>query len=235
MRPIIGLTHSLHLDEDALHTPTSYPSAVIAAGGVPLILPSTTDPDVLNRYLDMVDGILFSGGDDINPTCYGEPQLRQCGDICPLRDEYELLLCRLAVERRKPVLGICRGAQLLNVTLGGTLYQDLPSQLPECIAHSQHQISRYVSHPVSIVDGSLLRRIHGSEQLFVNTFHHQAVKQPGCGLKVTALAPDGVIEAIELEGHPFCLGVQWHPERLVQNPADTEHRKLFQAFVDACR
>lgn len=235
MRPVIGLTHSIHLDEDSLHLPTSYVQALAAAGATPLILPATEDPDLIEHYLSLVDGVLLAGGDDVNPAAYGEHTLRQCGDICPLRDAYELRLCQLALERRKPVLGICRGAQLLNVALGGTLYQDLSSQLPESIAHSQHQISRYVAHPVSIVDGSLLRRIHGSGQIFVNTFHHQAVKQPGRGLKVTALAPDGVIEAIELEGHPFCLGVQWHPERLVQNPSDTEHRKLFQAFVEACR
>jgi len=229
MRPVIGLTHSLHLDEDTLHLPTSYVQSVIAAGGTPLVLPATRDVSVIHQYLNIVDGVLFAGGDDVNPLHYGENTLRQCGDICPPRDEYEMALCREAVGRRIPVLGICRGIQLINVALGGTLYQDLPSQKSDSIAHSQKQKSQYASHAVSISDGSRLHRIFSSGSLMVNTFHHQAVKQPADRLTVTAKAPDGVIEAVEMSDHPFFLAVQWHPERM------QEHMNLFRAFVEACR
>lgn len=229
MRPVIGLTHSLHLDEDTLHMPTSYVKCLTAAGAVPLILPATKDEAVIEQYLGLVDGLLFVGGDDVNPLAYGEYPLRQCGDICPLRDEYELSLCRMAIAKKLPILGICRGIQVINVALGGSLYQDLPSQLPESIAHSQKLISRYASHPVSISEGSRLQRIYGGTEVMVNTYHHQAVKQPAPALTVTAKSPDGVIEGVEMADYPFFVGVQWHPERM------QEHMPLFHAFVDACK
>lgn len=235
MRPIIGLTHSLQGNEDSVYTPTSYPNAIIEAGGTPIFLPVTSDPELLSQYLDMVDGILFTGGDDIDPQFFGENQIWGCGEVIPKRDECEIRLCRMALERKTPVLGICRGIQLLNVALGGTLYQDLASQKKDSIRHQQQQRSRYGSHPVALSNGSRLAGIYGRNSVMVNSHHHQAVKDAAEALAVTALSPDGVIEGIEMPGHPFFVGVQWHPERQVQNPEDTEHIKLFRAFVDACR
>ena len=234
MPPIIGLTHSIHLDEQTLHTPLAYPDAIRQAGGIPLLIPATTDEAVLEACLNVVDGVLFSGGDDVDPGCYGENQVWQCGDICPLRDEYELTLARLAIKRKLPVLGICRGIQLLNVALGGTLYQDLSSQMPGCLGHRQHQVSTYASHPAALTPGSRLHGIYGAEEIRVNSHHHQAVKALGQGLTATAVAPDGVIEGVELADYPFLVGVQWHPEKLVQRPENAAHKRLFEVFVQAC-
>ncbi len=234
MRPIIGLTHSVNLDEGSLHTPINYPSAIMEAGGTPLLLPVTTDETLLNAYLDVVDGVLFSGGDDIDPSTYGEDQAQGLGDVCPLRDRYEIPLCRLALQRRMPVLGICRGLQLVNVALGGTLYQDLPSQYSGCIRHGQKQRGKYASHRVTLQAGSKLHGLYGDTAL-VNSFHHQAAKDVAPSLTVTATGPDGVIEGLEMAEHPYFVAVQWHPEILVKNEENAVHKKLFRSFVDACR
>ncbi len=234
MRPIIGLTHSIELDEVRLYANLSYPNAIIAAGGTPLLLPATTDESILRQYVQTVDGLLLSGGDDIDPQYYGETQLWQCGEISALRDCYELTLTRLAIEMGKPILGICRGIQLLNVALGGTLYQDLQSQQPDSLCHGQKQKSCYPSHTVAIVSGSRLHGLFGDD-LAVNSHHHQAVKALGDGLVITATAADGVIEAVERPGLSYCVAVQWHPERLVEKQENAAHRALFDDFVNVCR
>lgn len=237
MHPIIGLTISIQTDEKKLFTPTSYPSAIIEAGGIPALLNITRDPEQIAQYADLVDGVLFSGGDDVNPAAYGEAQHWSCGDVSPMRDEFEMQLLRTLLEKHpdKPILGICRGAQVLNVGMGGTLYQDLHSQLPDCIRHQQKQISVYASHRAEIVPGTRLHAIYGTDEVAVNSFHHQAVKEVGAGLTVSARAEDGVIEAIEMPEHPYFVAVQWHPERLVEREFHPEHKALFSSFVQACR
>lgn len=237
MRPIIGLTVSIQTDEKRLFTPTSYPSAIIAAGGIPVLLNITSDPEQIAQYADMVDGVLFSGGDDVNPAVYGEAQHWNCGDISPLRDAFEMQLLRTLLEKHpdKPILAICRGEQVANVSMGGTLYQDLHSQLPDCIRHQQKQISAYASHRAEIVSDTRLHAIYGADEVMVNSFHHQAVKEVGTGLIVSARAEDGVIEAIEKPDHPYFVAVQWHPERLVEHDAASAHKALFSSFVQACR
>lgn len=237
MHPIIGLTISIQTDEKKLFTPTSYPSAIIEAGGIPVLLNITRDPAQIAQYADLVDGVLFSGGDDVNPAAYGEAQHWNCGDVSPMRDEFEIQLLRTLLEKHpgKPILGICRGAQVLNVGMGGTLYQDLHSQLPDCIRHQQKQISVYASHKAEIVPGTRLHAIYGADEVMVNSFHHQAVKEVGAGLTVSARAEDGVIEAIEMPEHPYFVAVQWHPERLVERDATSAHKALFSSFVQACR
>ena len=237
MRPVIGLTHSIQQDEKRLMMPMSYSNVIREAGGTPILLPITRDAEVIQAYASLVDGILFSGGEDVDPAYFGEDQLWACGDVLPLRDEFELTLCRLLLEKHpsKPILGICRGEQVLNVAAGGTLYQDLKSQLHGCIAHSQHQIAPYTSHKVTIEAGSLLHAIYRSTTLATNSFHHQAVKDIAPCLTVTARASDGVIEAFEMPGHPYFIGVQWHPERLVEREENAAHKQLFKSFVDACR
>lgn len=237
MRPIIGLTVSIQTDEKKLFTPTSYPSAIIAAGGIPVLLNITRDPEQIAQYADLVDGVLFSGGDDVDPAAYGEAQHWSCGDISPMRDEFEMQLLRTLLEKHpdKPILAICRGEQLVNVALGGTLYQDLHSQLPDCIRHHQQQISVYASHKAELVPGTRLHAIYGADEVAVNSFHHQAVKEVGKGLIVSARAADGVIEAVEMPEHPYFVAVQWHPERLVEREFHPEHKALFSSFVAACR
>lgn len=237
MRPLIGLTISIQSDEKKIFTPTSYPAAIIAAGGTPVLLNITRDPELIAQYADMVDGVLFSGGDDVDPTAYGEAQAWNCGDISPMRDAFEMQLLQTLLARhpKKPILGICRGAQVLNVAMGGTLYQDLHSQLPDCIRHQQKQISVYASHGVEIAPDSRLHAIYGTDEVMVNSFHHQAVKEVGAGLTVSARAADGVIEALEKPDHPYFVAVQWHPERLVEREFHPEHKALFKTFVDACR
>lgn len=237
MRPIIGITPSLATDEKKIYTPTSYPTAIIAAGGTPLFFNFTRDDEMIEAYAAMVDGVLFSGGDDVDPASYGEEQLWACGDVCPLRDAFEIKLLKTLVEKypEKPILGICRGAQLMNVAMGGTLYQDLQSQVKGCIRHQQQQISAYASHKATVSEGSKLQTIYGSTEVMVNSFHHQAVKDLGQGLTITAKASDGVVEAFEKPDHPYFVAVQWHPERLVEREFHPEHKALFQTFVDACR
>lgn len=237
MRPIIGITPSLESGEHKIYTPTSYPKAIIEAGGTPVFFNFTRDQEMIDAYAAMVDGVLFSGGDDVDPSTYGEEQIWGCGDVVPLRDDFEIQLLRTLVEKypEKPILGICRGAQVLNVGMGGTLYQDLRSQKDGCIRHQQQQSSHYASHKVTVEDGSLLHRIYGSTSVKVNSFHHQAVKDLAPGMQLTALASDGVVEGFEKPDHPYFVAVQWHPERLVEGPHHPEHKPLFKSFVDACR
>lgn len=237
MRPIIGLTPSLESGEHKIYTPTSYPKAIIEAGGNPVFFNFTRDDEMIEAYAAMVDGVLFSGGDDVDPSTYGEEQIWGCGDIVPLRDDFEIKLLKVLVEKypKKPILGICRGAQVLNVGMGGTLYQDLRSQKDGCIRHQQQQSSHYASHKAVVEEGSLLQRIYGSTEVKVNSFHHQAVKDLAPGMRLTAVASDGVVEGFEKPDHPYFVAVQWHPERLVEGPHHPEHKPLFKSFVDACR
>ncbi|MBQ2953314.1 MAG: gamma-glutamyl-gamma-aminobutyrate hydrolase family protein [Clostridia bacterium] len=233
MKPIIGVTSSITADALILQMNRSYPESIAQAGGAALLLPATEDADTIARYADMLDGLLLTGGDDVDPALYGEFQRWDCGDISPLRDAFEMAVCSAFIAREKPILGICRGIQLLNVALGGTLHQDLAHEIPNSIAHRQKQPSCHPSHPVMLSEDSLLRDMFG-EKLLVNSHHHQAVRDPGQGLRITATAPDGVVEAVEHATLPFCVGVQWHPERMWRQRGGEDQLKLFRAFVQAC-
>ena len=167
---------------------------------------------------------------------YGEEALPECGLITPIRDTWEMPLCREALHRHLPLLGICRGLQVLNVALGGSLVQDLPSQCPDSpICHQQPQPPEVATHPVRVDAQSRLAHIIGAESLMTNSHHHQAVKQLASGLTATAWAQDGVIEGAEKMDEPFCVAVQWHPERLWNQPDGLPHRALFAALVDAAK
>lgn len=232
-RPLIGITAGLNDQEKYQVLSRYFMEAITSQGALPVMLPLTTDEKLLQSYVDELDGFLFSGGADVDPLLFGEYQHPACGSICPLRDEHELTLARLLLKQgSKPVLGICRGLQVMNIALGGDIYQDLPAQYDgNLIAHRQKQPSYYPSHPVAVAAGSLLHKISGSEKLMVNSLHHQAIRKVG-QWQACATAPDGVIEAAELPGHPFFLGVQWHPERLYES--DNAAKALFSAFVKAC-
>ena len=231
-RTLIGVTASLR-DDGAHFCGSEYLVALTAHGALPVVLPVTEDKALLQDYVQALDGFLFTGGGDVDPALFGQWQHPACGSITPQRDAHELALARLLLEDgRKPVLGICRGVQVLNVALGGELYQDIDTEVSAVhMAHRQKQPFPYVSHPVNIVPGTLLHRVVGLEQVMVNSLHHQAISRPGAW-QVCATAPDGIIEAAELPEHPFFLGVQWHPEQLQHKNAAA--RMLFSAFAAAC-
>ena len=212
----------------------AYVRAVEMAGGVPVILPVTTEQDVIARYLGVMDGLLLSGGVDLAPGLYGQTPHPKLGAVDADRDTTEMPLIRLAVEQDVPLFAICRGIQSLNVALGGTLYQDLPSERPSKIVHQQRELNMArgeFSHTIRTEPGSLLRSIVGAEEMPTNSFHHQALRDVADGLLVTACAPDGVIEAAERPASRYLLAVQFHPEETA--PHDERSRRLFESFVAA--
>lgn len=224
MPSIIGITANYDEGEKNYYLREAYISAIQKAGGTAIILPPSEEDTLIDKYLDICQGFVFSGGGDIDPFHWGEVPEWVLGEINPLRDHFELALAKRILERNMPVLGICRGCQLLNVAAGGTLTQDIDTYL----SHEQKAPRNYPFHAIFIEKDSLLLRIIKKTQIRVNSFHHQAVKKTGTGFRVGACAPDGTIEAIEgLKG--FVLGVQWHPEYLL----DEHAQGLFQALVKA--
>ena len=208
--PIIGITGNLR--EQTCTLAEGYYRSVLMAGGVPVVIPPYEQTDLLADQLEALDGIIFSGGGDINPLYLGEEPVRELHSVTPIRDQQELLLARMAYDRQIPMLGICKGIQIIAAAMGGTLYQDINTQLPTVnIKHSQDLDRGTASHRISIEQDSLLYNMFGSE-LAVNSFHHQAVREVPQGFKVSALSSDGVIEAIESTEFKSIIGVQWHPE-----------------------
>lgn len=213
-QPVIGITGNY--DKETCTLAEGYYQSVLKAGGMPLIIPPFQETDRLCQMLDTIDGIIFSGGGDINPLFFGEEPIKELHSITPERDRQELLLARLAYDRQIPMLGICKGIQTINFALGGTVYQDIHTQMEGTrIKHSQDQDRRYPSHSVRLMPGSIMQRIFGSTTITVNSFHHQACKEAAPCLNATAISPDGVIEAIESNEFKSVLGVQWHPETYI--------------------
>lgn len=237
MRPVIGVTCGYNEEKSRVHCSSGYYEGIVKAGGLPVLLPPAEDTDILDEYIGRCDGLMLIGGPDADPRHYGEHNLAFNGEICPTRDNAELYLARKAFGLGKPVFGICRGIQVMNIALGGTLYQDIGSQhkSDEVLKHSQSAPVWYPTHEITALEGSNVFRSMGETRFFVNSFHHQAVKNVAPGFKVTASAPDGVIEAIEHVEHPFAVGVQWHPELMWKK--DSRFIKLFQMFVkhSGCR
>lgn len=234
MRPRIGITCGFAGERDPLALDRDYADAVDRAGGVPLVVPPGVPGEALAETLEALDGLLFSGGPDVDPARFGEEPLPGMGRIDPARDEAELFLARLGLEREMPLLGVCRGAQVLNIASGGDLYQDLPSQVEGVLKHVQQPTPMsYPTHRIRIEPGSLLARITGKVSLRVNSWHHQAIRRVAFGFVPTARTEDGVIEAIEKTGEPFILGVQFHPESMGRG-GSPEAILLFEAFVQAC-
>ena len=233
-KPLIGVTPSLDQEtKDSTRRPT-YLAAIRHAGGIPMILPLKAETEDLKQLVETLDGFLFTGGPDIHPFYFGEETHEKCGNVSPERDQMELSFLPLVMAAKKPVLGICRGIQLLNVGLGGTLYQDIPSQVTRefPIAHKQpfHYVS--FSHRVAITPGTRLHTICQADSIGVNSSHHQAIKALANGLVATGKTSDGLIEAVEMPDYPFFVGVQWHPEYLW--PEDAAAERLFTFFVTAC-
>jgi len=236
MKPIIGITPSLQPDEKQCYLWDAYVNGIVRAGGVPLILPCISDAESLQRYAEMIDGLLLSGGDDIEPIRYGEESLDGFeieSPTTPARDIFEIELIRALEVVNKPILGICRGHQMLNVAFGGTLYQDLNVQLPRepKLRHFQASPWPTASHKVQLLPNSKLTEIMGAAALNVNTLHHQAVKEPGDGIVITGRTRDDVVESIERPQNKFIVGVQWHPELMATE--DALWFRLFTALVNA--
>ncbi len=228
--PIIGITGNF--GEKGCELAEGYFRSVLEAGGTPVIIPPYEDEDALLNTIDHIDGLIFSGGGDINPLLLGEEPSPRLGSINPRRDKAELQLVTWAFNRQIPMLGICRGIQVLTAALGGALHQDIEEGMPEAklLKHSQDLPREYASHKVEVTEGSLLHHIFKSETLAVNSFHHQAVREAGPHLRVSAVAPDGVIEAVESSEHKSIVGVQWHPECFVVR-GDRSMMPLFQWLV----
>jgi putative glutamine amidotransferase len=208
----------------------NYCSAVGSLGALPLPLPHEVDK--VEEYLELIDGLLITGGAfDVAPELYGQNEKHDTVVTKDKRTKFEFAITRGAIERNIPVLGICGGEQLLNVVLGGTLIQHIPDSIENALEHEQKNPRDEPGHGIKITEGSLLSRIVGKDTMNINSAHHQAVLKPAPGAKVNATAPDGVIEGIELPTHPFCIGVQWHPEYHV----DAGDKKIFEAFIEACR
>lgn len=235
MKPLIGITMSrieagrYEYRSELAVLPQPYIDAVAAGGGTPLVIPNV--PESVPDLLQLLAGIILIGGPDITPSLYThEPVHPRTYGLHPVREQLELALTRAALERELPILGICRGIQVLNVALGGTLVQDLPDQWPNALTHSP-TAGETVRHPVTISPNSRLARIVGATTIDANSWHHQAVKEIAPSLTVTAHAPDGVIEAVEGRDWPFVIGVQWHPELLAAE--EEVHAALFRALVEA--
>ena len=231
--PLIGIPARLsaYNSESQQHgVKETYPKALSAAGGVPLIIPLGLNESALRALFSRCDGILLAGGEDVDPALYGERAHPKLTKTCKLRDECEALLCKWCMTEKKPLLGICRGFQLMNAALGGNLYQDLPSEAPSEVTHSHNP---HESHLLNLNPRSRLAALLGNDKLLVNSRHHQAVKELAPGLIAAGRSDDGIIEAAEATGNQFLFGLQCHPEDLWGT--SQEWKRLFSEFVAACR
>ena len=228
MKPIIGIFSEID-DEGVTKQLPAYTEAILAAGGLPFPIPYIASGEGLGDYIELCDGFLFSGGVDINPERYGEKPSAHCGPLQLLRDAQEFASAELVLKSKKPILAICRGMQLLNVALGGSLLQDVPSEAPSEISHRQSEGKYAPSHTVKVLEGTPLRALLGKERMTANSFHHQAINRIGRGLSVMAEADDGIIEGVYLEGEQYLRAYQWHPERLFKSNSD--NLLIFKNFI----
>ena len=231
-KPIIGLTPSVDEENNRCLVQPGYLESIDRAGGLGIMLPLTDREEDIKQFVQMCDGFLFVGGPDIEPWRYGQELLPECGPQNIRRDALEWKLMEAALAADKPVLGVCRGIQVLNTVLGGTLYQDIPSQCGGAVEHDQPKPYDRASHSLSIAEGSPLHRLLGESSIQVNSLHHQAVKELSMYMEAMACSEDGLVEAAYMPGQRFVWAVQWHPEFLPEEP---ESRKLFRAFVNACK
>ncbi len=231
MGPVIGLTCSHDAQNDRIWIARNYTRAVESAGGVPLLLDYSGSAGVLNKLANYLDGIILTGGGDVDPFFFNEEPSPACGEIDPERDRFEIELTRLFLSAGRPVLGICRGMQVLNIAAGGDIYQDIPSRMQKVIQHRQQAPRWHPTHYIEVVKGTLLEKITGGGKIRVNSFHHQAVRKRAPGFIVSARSSDGVVEGIECPGLPFVLGVQCHPETMWLK--DKLFLSIFKALVRA--
>ncbi len=233
LKPLIGISSSQENTEStsAYTTNKMYIKGVAAAGGIPVIVPITEDKNLLQDITGRLSGLLLTGGDDIDPLLFGEEPHRNLRKIDPQRDFFELELTRIFRDAGKPILGICRGCQIINIAFGGTIFQDIKGQISDITyKHWQEAPLWYPTHSVYIEADTDLENIYGSGKFSINSYHHQSIKDVAPGFIVNARAEDGIIEGIEFS-QDFMLGVQWHPERLWQN--NKNNFNLFKYFITA--
>lgn len=233
MKPIIGLTCGVDLKTGNYYSMLKYKNinAISRAGGTPIMLPACKQD--IDSYIDIVDGIYFSGGPDINPMFFNEDPINGLGRTNIIRDEFEIELFKKAYEKKLPILGICRGIQVINVAAGGTIYQDLQTQFKDSICHAQGDTPFFdYFHKVNIEKESRLYNIHKKTEIYTNTIHHQGVKELAQSLKPIGRTNDGLIEAFESRDDRYILAVQWHPENMYED--HNEFMGIFNDFVGEC-
>lgn len=233
MAAIIGLIPLVDTEKQSYWMLPGYIEGIAAAGGIPIMLPLTEDNHTLSQIVRYCNGFLFTGGQDVSPVLYGEKEISRCGECSPERDSMEWSLLKQVLEVDKPILGICRGIQFLNVALGGTLYQDIPTQRPSVEEHHQKPPYHIPSHEVMVSFESPLYELLHKDKLSVNSYHHQGIKKLAKGLQVMACATDGLIEGVYMPEKRFVWGLQWHPE--FSYLSDEDSRKIFEAFVKAAQ
>lgn len=233
MKPLIGISCSYDQKDGRYFLADAYVNSVVKAGGMPVILPGAGGISGVGSYIASLQGILLAGGGDIDPSYFDEDPHPGLGEITPDRDRFEIMLVKAALRKNIPVLGICRGIQVINVACGGTVIQHIPVEIKKPLKHSQNAPRWYPTHRVIVEKSSLLGQIVKTGSLKVNSFHHQAVRDPATGFKVSGISSDGVIEAVENSKYLFLLGVQWHPECMTEK--DDKSRLLFSAFVNAAK
>lgn len=237
MRPVIGIPCQADFragsERPIYGNNRTYLHAVESAGGLPILIPMLNDPRELVDLLPRLDGILFSGGIDLQASLYGEEKHPAEDDPDIRLDELEVTLATYALQEDIPVLAICRGMQVLNVVQGGKLYQDIASQYPGALNHRRRDVPRTeLTHTITIEEGSLMEKIMGTRQIWVNSLHHQAVKDPGAGIRISGRSDDGIAELMEMPDQRFVVGIQGHPEELYDKVST--FARLFQSFVRAC-
>ncbi|HEX4122945.1 MAG TPA: gamma-glutamyl-gamma-aminobutyrate hydrolase family protein [Verrucomicrobiae bacterium] len=243
-RPVILVTPSTankgaEFADASISLSNRYTDAIIAGGGLPQVFPATTSRAVIEEAVERCDGVLMTGGDDIDPKLYAkdipDALAKTVGPLEPERDKWETVLIDEILKQKKPLLGICRGHQMLNIALGGTLVVDIPTELPHALNHRRMDKKMEPVHEVNIEADSMLRKITGEEKLGVNSTHHQAIGRLAASLRAVATSSDGIIEAVELKepgNSAFLLAVQFHPERLIDN--NKAFLQLFTGFIEAC-
>jgi putative glutamine amidotransferase len=232
MKPIIGVLAVI--DNERLGS-VQYPyvKAIEKSGGTPILLPYSDDESAMEHFVELCDGFFFTGGVDISPTRYGEEVKSTCGEIQHYRDSFEFDMINKVLKTEKPILAVCRGAQLVNIVLGGTLYQDIPSEITTDVVHRQTEPKFSFSHEINIVENTPFAALVPKGRIKANSFHHQAIKKLGKGLAVMATCDDGIIEAVYLESERYVRAYQWHPERLFD--ICDYNKAIFKDFVESCK
>lgn len=228
----IGVIPLFDYKRDSYWMIPGYLDGIRSAGGFPVVLPLINDSSGIEKAMELCDGFLFTGGQDVEPKVYNEEKTELCGETSPERDEMEKLVLEEAMKRNKPVLGICRGIQFINACLGGTLWQDIPSQFSDKLKHCQKPPYDQPVHDVQIIENSPLHDLLKKEKISVNSYHHQGVRELSPQLKAMATASDGLTEAVYAPGNSFLWAVQWHPEFSFRK--DENSRLIFKAFIDHC-
>lgn len=231
MKPIVGVMPLWDDEKDSIWMLPGYLDGINEAGGLPIVFPFTQDEQELEQLVGICDGFLFTGGHDVSPELYNEQPMWENVITCPKRDKMESIVLHMALDKDKPVLGICRGIQFINVFLGGSLYQDLPAQHPSETDHHQAPPYDKPIHEVNVLEGTPLQTCLGADTLDVNSCHHQAVKTLASAWKAMAFSPDGLVEAAYMPDRRFVWAVQWHPE--FSRKTDAHSRAIFRSFVES--